>query len=161
MKSYKKFIYGLAITPIVLYSIFYIYFAVGMIEVNSKQSIDTSIVLECNEYLKSVNNDLKNVELYYYQGKIYFIVDFENNLSLDESNAVIGNLRKFILKDNISSFFSKEYDELPTLVTINSKDNSYHYKCPYYINKVKNDYKLWYLTDTEGDKIINTIIIDN
>lgn len=161
MKSYKKIIYGLAITPIVLCSIFYIYFAVGMIDVNSKKSIDTSIVSECNEYLKNSNNDLKNIELYYYQGKIFFNMDFENNLSLDESNAVIGNLKKFILKDNISSFFSKKYDELPILVIINSKNNSYYYKCPYYIKNVKNDYKLWYLTDTEGDKIINTITLDN
>lgn len=160
MKSYKKIIYGLALTPIVLYAIFYIYFSIGMIDVNSKKSIDTSIVSECNEYLKSCTNDLKNVELYYYQGKIFFNMDFENNLSLDESNAVIGNLRKFILKDNISGFFSKEYDELPILVTVNSKNNSYCYKCPYYIKDVKNDYKIWYLTDNKYDKTINTIILD-
>lgn len=166
MKHWKKIIFGLALTPIVLCVLFYIYFAIGMIDTSSRKPIDSNIVSECNEDLKSSNKDLKNVELYYYQGKIFVNVNFEKSLSLDESKIAIKSLKEFILKANISSFFSRRYEEMPILAIMQSKDNSYYYKCPYYLmtdqkldSDVKSYYKIWYLTDSDGD-IIEKINID-
>lgn len=164
MRHWKTIILGLAITPIVLFAIFYAYFAISMISTNSQKSIDANIALECITDLKNTNKDLKNVELYYYQGKVFFNINFENNLSSDESKIVIKSLKEFILKDNISNFFSEKYEQMPIRAIIHSKDNSYYYKCPYYLmtkdnsafyiqSDVKSDYKIWYSTYNDGDII--------
>lgn len=168
MRYWKKITIGLVIIPIVLFAIFYAYFAISMINTNSQKSIDANIASECITDLKNSHKDLKNVELYYYQGKIFFDINFENNLSSDESKIVINSLKEFILKDNISNFFSEKYEQMPIRAIISSKYNSYYYTCPYYLmtkdnsdfyvqSDVKSDYKIWYSTYADGE-IIEEII---
>lgn len=155
MNYLGKIIFGLIIIPIVLYAIFSAYFAISITETNNSKSVDANIVSECTTDLKNSNKDLKNVELYYYQGKVFVNIDLEKNLSSDESKIVLKSLKDFIIKSNISDFFSKRYEQMPILATIRSKDNSFTYICPYYLmtnddsdfyvkSDVKSDYKIWY-----------------
>lgn len=167
MKTIEKFIFGFIISAISLCGIFMITFALGMIDTNRAKVIDADIVSECvtdiqnnNKYLK-----LKKLDLYYQQGKIHANIYFDNNLSLDESKIVVKSLKDVILKDKINNYISKKHSsELYIRATIYSKDNSYYYQCPYYLEStdnwtVENNYKTWYLTESTGETI-ETMNID-
>ena len=169
MKRLEKIIFGLILTPIILYAIFYLYFAIGMIDTNSKKPIPADIVLECVTDLKNRNKDLelKNLELYYQQGRIHTNIYFENNLSLDESKIVMKSLNEFILKDSLNKYFSEKHmSQLNIRAVFYSKDNSYYYNCPYYLytndnSTVKNNGKTWYLMNgSSTGKVIEAINID-
>jgi len=161
MKRLEKIMFGLILTPIILYAIFYLYFALGMISNSRPKPLPTDIVSECVTDLKNSNKDLelKNFELYYQQGKIHSNIYFENNLSFDESKIVMKSLKAFILKDKINNYITKKYmNELYIRAVVYSKDNSYYYDCPYYLptkdnSSVKNNYKTWYLTKSSGETI--------
>lgn len=167
MKIFEKVIFGLIISTILLYGIFMITFTLGMIDTNRAKQIDADIVSECVTDMQNSNKalKLKNLELYYQQGKIHANIYFDNNLSLDESKIVVKSLKDFILKDKINNYLSKKHSsQLNIRVTIYSKDNSYYYQCPYYIESinnwpVKSNYKTWYLTESSGETI-ETMNID-
>lgn len=151
MKALKKFILSAVLLCMISFIIFEVAFALGMIDTNRKKPLPVDIVSECVIDLKNSNKDLelKNLELYYQQGRINTNIYFQNNLSLDESKIVIKSFKEFILKDNIKKYFSEKHmSELDIRAVIYSKSNSYYYECPYYLDTndnstVKNNYKTW------------------
>jgi hypothetical protein len=58
MKHWEKIILGFILTPIILYAIFYIYFAIGMISNSCPKPLPKDIVSECVTDLKNSNKDL-------------------------------------------------------------------------------------------------------
>lgn len=161
MKTLEKFIFGFIISTILLYGIFMITFALGMIDTNRAKPIDAEIVSECVTDIQNsnINLKLKNLDLYYQQGKIHANIYFDNNLSLDESKIIVKSLKDFILKYKIDNYLSKKHSsQLNIRATIYSKDNSYYYQCPYYLESddnwpMESNYKTWYLTKSSGETI--------
>lgn len=163
MKNLKKFIVrfiiGAASLGIIFFIIFQVTFTVGMINTNRAKSIRADIVSECVTDLKNSNKNfiLKDLELYYKQGKVHANIYFENDLSLEESKIVVKSLKEFILKDNINEYLSENHDSLNIYAVIYSKD-TYYYECPYYLpttdnSDIENNYKVWYLTNSTGETI--------
>lgn len=164
MKNLEKFIVGFIISAVSLCIIFFIIFQViftlGMINNNRPKSIDSDIVSECVTDLKNSNKNfiLKDVELYYKQGKIHANIYFENNLSLEDSKSVVKSLKEFLLKDNINEYLTESHGSAYIDAVIYCKDNSYYYECPYYLptkdnSDVENNYKVWYLKKSSGETI--------
>ncbi|WP_297423954.1 hypothetical protein [Clostridium sp.] len=165
-KFIVRFIVGAASLGIILFIIFHVIFTLGMINTNRPKSIRADIVSECVTDLKNSNKNftLKDLELYYQQGKIHANIYFENDLSLEESKIVVKSLKEFLLKDNINEYFTENHNSLDIDAVIRSKDNSYYYECPYYLptndnSEVENNYKMWYLEKSSGE-VIESINID-
>lgn len=60
MKTLEKFIFGFILSAILLYGIFMISFALGMIDTNRAKPIDADIVSEC---VTDIQNDNKYLKL--------------------------------------------------------------------------------------------------
>ena len=160
MKYLKKLIISAVLLGIISFVIFNVIFTLGMIDSNRQKSISADIVSECVTDLKNSNKNfiLKDLELYYKQGKIHANIYFENNLSLEESKIIVKNLKDFLLKDNINEYLTENHNSVNIDAVIYSKDNSYYYECPYYLpttdnSDIENNYKVWYLTKSSGETI--------
>lgn len=110
MKIFKKsivgFIVSAALLGMIFFIIFHVIFTLGMINTNRPKLIHADIVSECITDLRNSNKNftLKDLGLYYEQGKIHANVYFENDLSLEESKIVVKSLKKFIFKDKINNY---------------------------------------------------------
>lgn len=157
MKKTSYFIPGILILIFLAPAIFYSCFAVGMISSNSPKTIKQDWVKQYKSIVKNTFINIKDVDIYYRQGRVRFDFTSNSDMPLDECKQVIKETKDFIDKETVSRpLIDKSFgDQLNIMVKFDTKTNIYVFESPYWIktedtannqdNFVENHYKVWYL----------------
>jgi hypothetical protein len=167
MKVIKKIILGVIIVCVLSFIALYFTFIFGTFQKNSTKPLSDEIVSECKDIITANDNGfiIKDIELYYRQGKVYANIYLDNNVSLEDSTIIIRSLKEFFKKDKINKYIAEKYiSRFNIYAVIHCKDNIYYYHSPYYLSgndnsTIENNYRLWYLTEDDGE-IIKSLSID-
>lgn len=155
MKKTSYLIPGILIFIFLIPVIFILCFAVGMISSNSPKAIKLDWVKQYKTMSKNTFLNIKDVDIYYQQGRVRFDFTANSEIPLDECKQVIKVTKDFIDKETVSMPLIDFDDQLNIMVKFDLKTNIYVFESPYWIqtedttgntnNFVENDYKVWYL----------------
>jgi hypothetical protein len=165
MNKKTKFIKWIVLITFIFIAIFYTAFATGMIRTNSRHNIDKNVASEVTSSVRNAAEalNLKKLDIYYKQGKLYIDLYFQNNISLEETKIAVKSLREALLSDKIDKYLTVIYGrQMSVFLTISCPDNKYYYNSPYNTpdnetnannSVLENKYRSWYLTDEIGVRI--------